>query len=92
MCQFCKEPIPKGELEVHIEESHAKIACSRCGVQVEKMHLEDHEVSGDTPCPQHRGLKLCFLSDFRPREEYYVLLNDKSLTIYRFGKKCSNRV
>ena len=44
LCQFCKEPIPKGELEVHIEESHAKIACSRCGDQVEKMHLEDHEV------------------------------------------------
>ena len=59
MCQFCKEPIPKGELEVHIEESHAKIACSRCGVQVEKMHLEDHEVSwgrplstGTSPGPQ----------------------------------------
>ena len=28
-----------------------------------------------------------FLSDFRPREEYYVLLNDESSTIKRFGKK-----
>ena len=35
-------------------------------------------------CTSHRGLKLCFLSDFRPREEYYVLLNDESSTIKRF--------
>ena len=27
-----------------------------------------------------------FLSDFRPREEYFVLLNDESSTIKRFGK------
>ena len=44
VCKYCKEPIPKGEMEVHVEESHAKIGCPRCGVQVEKMHLEDHEV------------------------------------------------
>lgn len=44
LCQYCKEPIPKGEMEVHVEESHAKIACGKCGEQVEKMHLEDHEV------------------------------------------------
>ena len=35
----------------------------------------------------HRGLKICFLSDFRPREECYVLLNDENSTIKRFGKK-----
>ena len=35
---------------------------------------------------KHRGLKLCFLSDFRPRKEYYLLLNDESSTIKRFVK------
>ena len=29
---------------------------------------------------RHRGFKL-FLSDFRPREEYYLLLNDERSTI-----------
>ena len=33
------------------------------------------------PSLKHRGLKLCVLNDFRPREEYYVLLNDENLTM-----------
>lgn len=52
LCQFCKEPIPKGEMEVHVEESHAKIACQRCGIQVEKMDLEDHEENSCEKRPQ----------------------------------------
>ena len=39
-----------------------------------------------------RGLKSLFLSDFRPREEYYVLLNDESLTIQRFGKMLKSSI
>ena len=30
-----------------------------------------------------QGLEVMFLSDFRPREEYYVLLNDDSSTILK---------
>ena len=37
-------------------------------------------------CVFAQGLEVMFLSDFRPREEYYVLLNDESSTIKRFGK------
>ena len=48
-------------------------------------HLKDHTHN-------HKGLKLCFLSDFRPREEYYVLLDDESSTIKRFGKMLKSSI
>ena len=43
-------------------------------------------------CIYHRGFKLCFLSDFRPREENYVLLNDESSNIERFGKMLKSNI
>lgn len=45
LCEHCKEPVPKSELEQHFEENHAKIACQKCGVHVEKNLLEKHEVT-----------------------------------------------
>ena len=44
LCEHCNEPIPKNEMEVHYEENHAKIKCPKCETEVEKMHLEEHEV------------------------------------------------
>lgn len=44
LCKHCQEPVPKGEIDIHFEETHAKIACEKCGVQVEKSVLEKHEV------------------------------------------------
>ena len=33
-----------------------------------------------------------FLSEFRPKEEYYVLLNDESSNISRFGKMLKSSI
>ncbi|KAL3858109.1 hypothetical protein ACJMK2_012720 [Sinanodonta woodiana] len=49
LCEHCKEPVPKGEMEVHFEEMHAKIKCPKCGIEVEKTHFEDHE---ENACPK----------------------------------------
>ncbi|KAH3887241.1 hypothetical protein DPMN_011257, partial [Dreissena polymorpha] len=43
LCEYCKEPFPRNEMEAHFQESHAKIKCPKCQVEVEVMHLEDHE-------------------------------------------------
>jgi len=44
LCKHCNEPVPKGEIDQHFEDTHAKIACQKCGIQVEKNDLEKHEV------------------------------------------------
>ena len=44
VCPACKEPIPKGEMEVHHEENHAQTNCTKCGESIEKNKLEIHEV------------------------------------------------
>lgn len=51
LCKHCKEPIPKGEMDQHFQETHAKIACSKCGLQVEKNLLEKHEQDECTKRP-----------------------------------------
>lgn len=43
LCKHCNEPVPKGEIDQHFEDTHAKIACQKCGIQVEKNDLEKHE-------------------------------------------------
>ncbi|XP_029475521.1 TRAF-type zinc finger domain-containing protein 1 [Rhinatrema bivittatum] len=42
VCQNCMEPVPKSEMEDHIESEHAQITC-KCGMKFEKNHLEKHE-------------------------------------------------
>jgi len=44
LCEHCHEPFPRNELEAHFHESHKKIKCPKCSVEVEIMNLEDHEV------------------------------------------------
>ncbi|KAK3083856.1 hypothetical protein FSP39_004224 [Pinctada imbricata] len=56
LCKHCQEPIPKGELEIHYEETHAEIPCPKCGQKVEKCLLEKHE---EELCPK-RPVKCTF--------------------------------
>ncbi|WAR01253.1 TRAD1-like protein [Mya arenaria] len=49
LCEHCKEPFPRNEMEAHFQESHAKIKCPKCSTEVEIMHLEDHE---ENDCPK----------------------------------------
>ncbi|XP_060069442.1 TRAF-type zinc finger domain-containing protein 1-like [Ylistrum balloti] len=51
LCTHCQEPIPKAEMEIHFEESHAKINCGKCNQAVEKMYLEEHE---EQECPKRQ--------------------------------------
>ncbi|XP_034757985.2 TRAF-type zinc finger domain-containing protein 1-like [Acipenser ruthenus] len=44
LCQYCKEPFPRSEMEEHVESEHAQVAC-KCGVKMEKRHVEKHELS-----------------------------------------------
>ena len=45
LCDNCKEPVPRSELEKHFNELHAKVTCTVCGDPVEKDQLEHHMVS-----------------------------------------------
>ncbi|XP_033747693.1 TRAF-type zinc finger domain-containing protein 1-like isoform X2 [Pecten maximus] len=51
LCTHCQEPIPKAEMDVHFEESHAKINCAKCNQAVQKMDLEKHE---EQECPKRQ--------------------------------------
>nr|XP_033811491.1 TRAF-type zinc finger domain-containing protein 1 isoform X2 [Geotrypetes seraphini] len=42
VCRICMEPVPKSEIDDHIEFEHAQITC-KCGMKLEKIHLEKHE-------------------------------------------------
>ncbi|XP_006821636.1 TRAF-type zinc finger domain-containing protein 1-like [Saccoglossus kowalevskii] len=44
LCKSCKEPVPRSEMDNHVEEQHVKVTC-KCGVAVEKCHIEDHEAN-----------------------------------------------
>ncbi|CAL1277005.1 unnamed protein product [Larinioides sclopetarius] len=43
LCERCSEPVPRSELEKHEEEFHSKVACSECGISVEKWKIEKHK-------------------------------------------------
>ncbi|XP_019646644.1 PREDICTED: TRAF-type zinc finger domain-containing protein 1-like [Branchiostoma belcheri] len=47
LCEHCKEPVPRSEMEEHFEETHAQVKC-KCGMSVEKCKLEEHETDA---CP-----------------------------------------
>ncbi|XP_031551521.1 TRAF-type zinc finger domain-containing protein 1-like [Actinia tenebrosa] len=53
-CDRCQEPVPKSQLDEHIEEYHAKVKCE-CGESMEKMRLDEHKEddckSRKTTCP-----------------------------------------
>ncbi|XP_030073572.1 TRAF-type zinc finger domain-containing protein 1 isoform X2 [Microcaecilia unicolor] len=42
VCQTCMEPVPKSEMDDHIEFEHAQITC-KCGMKLERSQLEKHE-------------------------------------------------
>ncbi|KAK3585334.1 hypothetical protein CHS0354_004600 [Potamilus streckersoni] len=65
LCEHCKEPVPKGEMEIHFEEIHAKIKCPKCGSEVEKTHFEDHE---ENECPK-RPMKCLYCELELPKSE-----------------------
>jgi NAD-dependent SIR2 family protein deacetylase len=45
LCDKCKEPIPKSDLQTHIEETHVPVKCDLCDESVEKNLVDDHKVS-----------------------------------------------
>ncbi|CAH1232819.1 TRAFD1 [Branchiostoma lanceolatum] len=47
LCDHCKEPVPRTEMDEHFEETHAQVKC-KCGMSVEKCKLEEHETDA---CP-----------------------------------------
>jgi hypothetical protein len=44
LCQQCKEPVPKTEMDSHIEAEHTPVPCDLCGASVEKSVFENHKV------------------------------------------------
>ena len=44
-CPQCNEPVPRSNLEEHIEENHKQVICKLCRKQMECCLLEDHMVS-----------------------------------------------
>ncbi|KAK7087657.1 TRAF-type zinc finger domain-containing protein 1-like [Littorina saxatilis] len=42
LCDHCKEPVPRTELDQHFNDVHAKIACTQCTQEVEKDQLDGH--------------------------------------------------
>ncbi|GFY55100.1 TRAF-type zinc finger domain-containing protein 1 [Trichonephila inaurata madagascariensis] len=53
LCERCEEPVPRSELEKHLEENHAIHACSDCDAPMEKWLIEKHKSSCSkrlTPC------------------------------------------
>lgn len=65
LCKHCQEPVPKAEIDLHFEETHAKIACEKCGVQVEKSVLEKHE---EDECSK-RSMKCLYCELEMPKNE-----------------------
>ncbi|CAH1800375.1 unnamed protein product [Owenia fusiformis] len=43
LCEHCKEPVPRTEMEEHFEEEHAKVNCELCKKPIEKSKLEEHK-------------------------------------------------
>ncbi|XP_071789855.1 uncharacterized protein [Asterias amurensis] len=50
LCNQCKEPVPRSEMEEHNDEYHAKVTC-KCGEAVEKCKQEEHDAEH---CPQRQ--------------------------------------
>ena len=44
LCDHCKEPVPRSELEQHFNDVHAKVACTQCAMELEKDHVDEHMV------------------------------------------------
>ena len=44
LCNQCQEPVPVSQMDEHFEEYHVKVKC-KCGLEIEKGEVEQHEVS-----------------------------------------------
>ena len=44
LCDHCKEPVPRSELEEHFEEYHAPVKCDLCTGVFEKDVIQKHKV------------------------------------------------
>jgi len=44
LCEKCQEPVPRSDLEAHIEELHAPVKCDLCSGTFERNLLESHKV------------------------------------------------
>lgn len=51
LCEHCQEPVPRTEMEQHFTDVHAKVACSKCAVELEKEQLDAHL---ENDCPKRR--------------------------------------
>ncbi|KAG1650539.1 Ribosome maturation protein SBDS [Nymphon striatum] len=43
LCKLCNECYPRNLLPIHIDEDHEIICCCECGVNIEKLSLEEHK-------------------------------------------------
>ena len=50
LCKVCKEPVPKSQMEEHMEE-HAEVPCAQCQKMVAKDMMDNHLVSLCTQYP-----------------------------------------
>ena len=51
LCKFCAEPVPKSQMEEHVEENHVEVSCEKCQRKVPKDLMDDHLVSLSTQHP-----------------------------------------
>lgn len=71
VCRLCKEPLPKTEMEAHLETEHCQVTC-KCNKKLEKRQLQRHE---EAECPlrlalcQHCDLELS-VAKLKEHEDY----------------------
>ncbi|XP_071538677.1 uncharacterized protein [Panulirus ornatus] len=59
VCTLCNEAVPRTRYQQHVEANHTSVPCSKCGAEVEPLHIFSHEKE---ECPRRQvACHLCEL-------------------------------